>query len=175
MCSEKWISFLFMFFQVPGTFLLFLWVETWEANFLGIAEGEVSKAQDGNMGDGWPSPSWAIEQWYWPSCLQKCAYNSGVFHTTMWHTSKTFQWLVRLEMWKDSRIRRLMSRSLLRKNPVTRSNKQLLGVSEEVSLTYLEQGGVCTCMPCNFMSSVLGRAWWCVSWSRSVRWNAAFC
>lgn len=43
--------FFFIFFRVPGTFLLFLWVKTWEASFLGIAEGKVSRAQDGNMGD----------------------------------------------------------------------------------------------------------------------------
>lgn len=39
-CAQRNRFFLFLFFQVPGTFLLFLWVKTRETNFLGIAEGE---------------------------------------------------------------------------------------------------------------------------------------
>lgn len=31
---------------------------------------------------------------------------------------------------------------------------------EELSLTYLEQGRVCTCMPCNVIAAVLGRKLW---------------
>lgn len=101
-CAQRNWFFLFLFFQVPGTFLLFLWVKTRETNFLGIAEGGMSKAQDGNMGDGWTISCWAPKQWYRPSCFQKCAYSSGVCHTTIGTQLKHFS------DWLDLRCERIL-------------------------------------------------------------------
>lgn len=40
---------------------------------------------------------------------------------------------------------------------------------EEFSLTYLEQGRVCTCMPCNVIAVVLGRKLWLCVWEQKCK------